>query len=471
MKVKETFKTIILTGLVISTLVLSSEIWLSEELWPEGYNSFLSGVFSIFKGNNADSLDLSQIYYPKQILVSKNERSKIVTTNDERYEELNNLLKGHIKTSLLSGEAATASSEEFKNACKENSLFIGLYSFISFEMLADYYGANVTSTVSDINHVKNILFCPLEDSSGFIMYVKNNESGKIFKISVSENIEKLQDMIDKILSRVNEGTVSASFAFENNFDKKAEGEEAKILLDSYMLINLSESSVPGIEASNLLDLSGGSYEQISRYFGVNTNTARRFTDTFGTVNFVENFGTLKFYQDGLLEYTSIDSGIDLNANISSDYDAVKLAGEFTEGVNNLFTLPENNSYVFAGVKEDENTVYTVSFDILYKGVPVVLERELSNKETLTHPIEIKIKNNRIISYRQLFCGFKNSGDKLTVPNMISVLDKFYLTFDVKNNPDIIIDDIYNIYHYNIKENITDSGNGVLLSNGKVVMVK
>ena len=212
MKVKETFKTIILTGLVISTLVLSSEIWLSEELWPEGYNSFLSGVFSIFKGNNADSLDLSQIYYPKQILVSKNERSKIVTTNDERYEELNNLLKGHIKTSLLSGEASTASSEEFKNACKENSLFIGLYSFISFEMLADYYGANVTSTVSDINHVKNILFCPLEDSSGFIMYVKNNESGKIFKISVSENIEKLQDMIDKILSRVNEGTVSASLS-------------------------------------------------------------------------------------------------------------------------------------------------------------------------------------------------------------------------------------------------------------------
>ncbi len=471
MKVKETFKTIILTGLVISTLVLSSKIWLSEELWPEGYNSFLSGIFSIFNTNKADSLDLSQIYYPKQILVSKNERSKIVTTNDERYEELNNILKNHIKSSLLSGETATASDEEFKLACKSDSLFIGLYSFISFEMLADYYGANITNSISDINHVKYILFCPQSDNSGFSIYVKNNESGKIFKISVLEDISKLQDMIDKILLRVNEGTVAASFAFENNFDKKAEGEEAKILLDSYMLINLSDSSVPNIESLNLLDLSYESYEKISRYFGVNTNTARRFTDTSGTVNLVENFGTLKFYQDGLLEYTSMDNGIDLNSNISSDYDAVKLAGEFTEGVNNLFTLPENNNYVFAGVEEDENTVYTVSFDILYKGVPVVLSKELSNKETLTHPIEIKIKNNKIISYRQLFCGFKNSGEKATVPDMISVLDKFYLTFDVKNNPDVIIDDIYNIYHYNIKENITESGNGVSLSNGKVVMVK
>lgn len=471
MKVKETFKTIILTGLVISTLVLSSKIWLSEELWPEGYNSFLSGIFSFLKSNNADSLDLSQIYYPKQILVSKNERSKIVTTNDDRYEELNNLLKNHIKTALLNGETSTATDEEFKIKCKSDSLFIGLYSYISFEMLADYYGADITNTVSDINHVKYILFCPQEDSLGFGIYVKNNESGKIFKITVSEDIKDLKNLMDKILSKVNEGTVSASFAFENNFDKKAEGEESKILLDSYMLINLSESSVPNIKALNLLDSSFESFEQLSRYFGVNTNTARRFTDTFGTVNLVENFGTLKFYNDGLLEYTSIDSGIDLNSNISSDYDAVKLAGEFTEGVNNLFSLPENNNYVFAGVTEDENNIYTVSFDILYKGVPVVLNKELSNKEILTHPIEIKIKNNRIISYRQLFCGFESSGDKLTVPNMISVLDKFYLTFDVKNNPDIIIDDIYNIYYYNTKENITESGNGVSLSNGKVVMVK
>ena len=470
MKVKETFKTIILTGLVISTLVLSSRIWLSEELWPEGYNSFLSGIFSFINSDKADSLDLSQIYYPKQILVSKNERSKIVTTNDDRYEELNSILKNHIKTSLLTGEITTVSEDEFKKACNTDSLFIGLYSYISFEMLADYYGADITSSISDINHVKYILFCPQADSSAFNIFVKNNQSGKIFKIAVSEDISKLQEMIDKILSRVNEGTVSASFAFENNFDKKAEGENSKILLDSYMLINLSESSVPGIESVNLLDPSYESYEKISRYFGFNTNTARRFTDTLGTVNLVENFGTLKFYKDGLLEYTSMDNGIDLNSNISSDYDAVKYAGEFTEGVNNLFALPENNNYVFAGVEEDD-AVYTISFDILYKGVPVVLSREISNKETLTHPIEIKIRNNRIISYRQLFCGFENSGDKATVPNMISVLDKFYLTFDVNKNPDVIIEDIYNIYHYNIKENVTESGNGVSLSNGKVVMVK
>ena len=55
MKLKEFIKTIILTGLVICSLVLSAKIWFSKELWPDGYNSFhsarksnvFSGIFSV----------------------------------------------------------------------------------------------------------------------------------------------------------------------------------------------------------------------------------------------------------------------------------------------------------------------------------------------------------------------------------------------------------------------------------------
>lgn len=475
MKIKETFKTIILTGLVISALVLSSKIWFSEELWPEGYNSFLSGIFSWFGRNDADSLDLSQIYYPKQILISKSNRSQIVSTTDDQYGNLDNILKNYIKTALLSGSIALSGDEEFKQASEGDYIFIGLYSFTSFEMLADYYGADITNTISEINHVKNIMLCPASDSTGFLVFVKNSETGKVYKISVSEDITSLVGMVDKILSKVNEGSIAASFAFESNFDKKNENESGKILLNSYMLINLNELTVPEISPVNLMDItndfSNESYEKIARYFNVNTTTARRFTDTDGAVNLIENFGTLKFHSDGLLEYTSIDSGIDLGTDISSNYDAVKLAGEFTEGISNLFSLPEDNSYVFAGVTEGENTIYTVNFDVLVKGVPVVFKRELSNKETLSHPIEIKIQNGKIISYKQLFCGFKVLGEKISVPNMISVMDNFYTVFDVKNNPDVIINDIYSIYNFDVSKSSAKPGNAVLLSNGKVVMVE
>ncbi len=474
MKLKETIKTIILTGLVISALVLSFNIWFSEGLWPDGYNSFLSNLFSVFGDNKADSLDLSQIYYPKQIMVSDKDRSEIISTNHSKYDELNNYLKNYIKSAVISNNIEDTDDEEYKKACNEKGLFIGLYSYISFDMLADYYEVPITNKILDINHVKNILFSPYEDNQGFDIYVKNSETGKVYKMSANEDVSPLISISDKILSSLKDGEVAAAFAFENNFDKKNENEKDKILLDSYMLINLNEMKMPEISPVNLMDIgnnfSNESYDKISRYFNVNTNTARRFTDTEGSVNLIENFGTLKFSVDGLLEYTSIDSGIDMGIDINTDYDAVKLAGEFTEGINNLFVLPEYNSYVFAGVSYRDN-IYTVSFDILYKGVPIVLSRTLSNKETLNHPIEIKILNGKIISYRQLFAGFKRSGQEAVVPNMISVLDKFYTIYDIKSNPDNIINDIYSIYHYDTDKEQIKAGNGVLLSDGKVVIVE
>ncbi|MBE7020826.1 MAG: hypothetical protein E7411_05285 [Ruminococcaceae bacterium] len=474
MKLKETVKTIILTGLVISALVLSFNIWFSEGLWPDGYNSFFSEIFSVFKNNQAESLDLSRIYYPKQIMVTDTDRSEIISTNNSKYDELNELLKNHIKTAVISNEISDSDDEEYKKACNEKGLFIGLYSYISFDMLADYYEVPITNKILDINHVKNILFSPASDGQSFEIYVKNSETGKVYKMSAKEDISKLVSITDKILSSLHDGEVAAAFAFENNFDKKNENEKDKILLDSYMLINLNEMKMPEISPIILMDIendfSNESYDKISRYFNVNTGTARRFTDTDGTVNLIENFGTLKFSTDGLLEYTSIDSGIDMGIDINTDYDAVKLAGEFTEGVNNLFSLPEHNSYVFAGVTYKEN-IYTVSFDILYKGVPVVLSRALSNKETLNHPIEVKILNGKIISYRQLFNGFKRSSQEAVVPNMISVLDKFYTLYDIKSNPQVIINDIYSIYHYDTNSSQVKAGNGVLLSDGKVVIVE
>ena len=66
MKFKELIKTIILTGLVISSLVLSAKIWFSKELWPDGYNSFhyarksnvFSGIFSVFNPDKTKALEL-----------------------------------------------------------------------------------------------------------------------------------------------------------------------------------------------------------------------------------------------------------------------------------------------------------------------------------------------------------------------------------------------------------------------------
>ncbi len=473
MKLKEFIKTIILTVLVITSLVLSSKIWFSKELWPDGYNSFHYAnnwnLFGLFSGNDNKALSLSQIFSPKQTYINKDEKSILILPDNSRSEALNNLLKGYLKEAVSKGKIEKTTDEEFKKAASSNFIFLDFYNYISFEMLADYYGVEVNTDISDISNVKHILF-NLYDSETLYIYTKNNKSGNSYNIKLSADLKEINSLCDEILKKVDKDTISSSFAFENNFDKKAEGEDSKLLLDSYMLINLETASLKNIEPVPLYDRNDSAYSQISKNFNIANTSARRFTDSSGTVNFVENFATLKFHNSGLLEYNSLNQneGIKLKGNFKSDYDVVKLVGEFTENLNKNFNLPDKNNYVFSGVKEEDN-IYTVYFDILYDGVPVIIKDR--DNETFSHAIEAVFFGGRIISYKQVLCGFTDNGSVSEMQPMISALDEFYTAYDTKNNSDLVINDIYNIYHFDIKTGIAEPKNAVSLSNKEVVIVK
>ena len=483
MKFKEFIKTIILSALVICSLVLSSKIWFSKELWPDGYNSFnyeqkqniFSKLFSVFSKNDSKALELGQIFSPKQILVNKSSKIALISPNHNESENLNNLLKENLKAVVSKGEFSSVSEDEFKKVCKGDSVFIDFYNPISVEMLADYYGSAVNSDILEIYNVKHILFGIAEEGS-LSVYIKNDKTNKMYKAVTERDFASLNELCKNLVKRVEEGSVPASFAFENNFDKKADGDSKKLLLNSYMLINLDMASIANVDSVNILNLKDYSstedFAGILKYFNLNPASARRFTDTSGTVNFIENFGTLKFYKDGLLQYTSANEsqGVKLKGAFTSDYDVVKMVGEFTAELNSNFRLPSNNKYIFAGVTEGEEMTYTVYFDILYKGVPVILKRQIADGEMLNHAIEIEFSHGRIVSYKQLFCGFDDNGSDLSLPPMITALDEFYTIYDVEKNSDVVINDIYNIYHFDTLNNKVDAKCAVSLSEGGIVIV-
>ena len=380
-----------------------------------------------------------------------------------------------MKTVISNGKFSVCSEDEFKKACKADSVFIDFYNQISLEMLADYYGTPVSSEILEIYSVKHILFS-ISESGKLNAYIKNDKTGKMYKAEVKMDTSKLHALCEELVKKVPEGNIPASFAFENNFDKKLEGDTSKLLLNSYMLINLDVSSISNISPDLFIDVKNNPspeyYTEVLKCFDVKTSSARRFTDTSGTVNYVENYATLKFHSDGLLQYTSANesAGVELKGSFTSDYDVVKMVGEFTALLNSNFKLPSDNKYIFAGVTQEEDMKYTVYFDILYKGVPVILNRKISDTETLTHAIEIEFSNGKIISYKQLLSGFTGTNNSVTVSPMITALDGFYTTYDVKKNPDVVINDIYHIYHYNPSTSKVEIKNAVSLSNQEVVIV-
>ena len=150
---------------------------------------------------------------------------------------------------------------------------------------------------------------------------------------------------------------------------------------------------------------------------------------------------------------------------------MKLVGEFTEALNTNFRLPEKNKYIFSGVESDETGKYTVYFDILYNNIPVIIKRPLSDGKNLNHAIEIEFTTGRVISYRQLLKGFNSSGDSAELPPMINALDEFYSSYNTDENPDLIINDICSIYHYDTESNRAEVKSAVSLSNKEVVIVK
>lgn len=484
MKLKESIKTIILTMLVISSLVLSFNIWFSEGLWSYGYNSFsyakggfLSGFFSVFRGKGSYVLDIGQIFSPKQILINESEKSLLVSTFSHEYENLNNILKDYMKDAFSKGKFSETTDEEYQKMCKASSLFADFYTPVSFDLIYDYYNIEHDSHVDDMENIKHILLA-FSGESSVSLYAKNSKTEKIYKTTITEEHKVHKEHIAGLLKKVKENNITVSFAFENNFDKKAEGEENKLLLNSYMLINLEQLSANRIVAENMSNsfLSSDNtdkYSSILSKFNVSVTSSRRFTDTKGTINFVENYGTLKFFKNGLLKYNSAgdDKGVKLENVVSTDYDAIKSAGEFVDNLSSFYKLPDNNSYVFSGVsKNNENKSYMVYFDVLYSGIPVIPEYKLPDGETLNHAIEVEIKNDNIISYKHLFCGFNKKGDKYEIPPMILALDNFYTVYDVEKNKGVKINDMYNIYHFNIEKDVVNLKCAVSLSDNKTVFV-
>ena len=88
--------------------------------------------------------------------------------------------------------------EEFKKAASSNFIFLDFYNYISFEMLADYYGVEVSTDISDISNVKHILF-NLYDSENLYIYAKNNKSGNSYNIKLSANLKEINSLCDEIL--------------------------------------------------------------------------------------------------------------------------------------------------------------------------------------------------------------------------------------------------------------------------------
>ena len=461
MKFKENMKNLVLVSLIVSSLTLTWNIWFSEELWPNGYNSFPyeENIFSSFgrkllsyfhAGEDGTVFHYSQLFYPKQIRIHQNGKKELVSPGSEHFSSINNQVEDMLEMFMEDPAVVEIGEEDLKKAYRSASVYMDYYDDIPLQMLGAYFGKNIPGELNPIKAFKHLVFSLGNSAQEISLFLTDSTTGKNYQITAKGDGSELSKKASAAVGGTSSGAVQTNsypFSFESNFDKRSQEIGARLPIDPYLIISLMPVNIRAVEGEVLLHAG----ENQTAAVLINMGSARRFTDSAGAYNYVENFATLKINPGGLMEYsaTNAEKGIKLDRKSSGEYDLMKSVGNFVNLINS--TVPGNtNTLVYHGVSEIGKEKYKYTFHYLADGVPVAIRKTLSNGEVLENSVEVVVEKNNIVSYRQLFVNYHTTDQVIASVSAIEAMDGFYNVYRGSLD-NVEIEDFYLVYEYDADE--------------------
>ena len=473
MKLKESIKNLVLVLLIISSMTLTWNIWFSEELWPNGYNSFPyeenifssigRKIVSYFRtGGEETAFHYNQLFYPKQIRVNINGKKELIRHDSEHFASINNQVQDILERFLENPVVTEISEDELKKAYRAASVYLDYYDEISLQAVGAYFGKNLPGELNPIKKFKHLVFSLRGSTQEMNLFLTDSVSGKNYQLTAKGDLSELMKKASSAVGGAASGEAQSNnypFSFENNFDKLSRETGTRLPIDSYVIISLVPESVKAVEGEVLLPVGDSqtlaTLSRLIEAFSINIGSARRFTDSTGAYNYVENFAALKINPGGLMEYsaTNAEKGIRLDKNASDEYDLIKSVGNFVNLINSI--VPGNtNTLVYHNMTEMGKDKYKFTFHSLVGGVPLKIAQTLSNGETMENAVEVIVEKNNIISYRQLFVNCRITDQTVANVSAIEAMDGFYSAYHGAWE-NVTIDDFYLVYEY-------DQGGGNVL---------
>ena len=133
---KEIYKNVVLILLIVSSVVLTFNIWFVKELWSADYSSFLYSFQNIFDSRGtsdktADELVIRSENLPSYITLTLNSKKMISYLGSESFPRLEEIFSEISAAIVKAGSAYELSSDDFLAAHKTNSMLIRFMSPIS----------------------------------------------------------------------------------------------------------------------------------------------------------------------------------------------------------------------------------------------------------------------------------------------------------------------------------------------------
>jgi len=188
------------------------------------------------------------------------------------------------------------------------------------------------------------------------------------------------------------------------------------------------------------------YTRFLHSFGFKASNIRKNVNADKSIVFAENYGTIKMYPDGLLEFKAISEakGIEIGKSLEF-YDTFIDCIEFVNNVWDTACSDENMNINLSGATAgSSDNSFTLTIDYYADGMEVVSLLEATDSHpALKHAIEIEVVNSRIVSYRQIIKGYRSNKDKHQCTGVIEALDTLMANESIKSDK---ITDMYIAYY-------------------------
>ena len=428
--IKERIKSCLLIFLIVSSIVLTLNMWFGRKLWSDGYN-FFSNITNFFVSQDKTYyLSKENISYPRKIIITNNEKRNLYTHTSENYNKIVPTIMDVFKTSISEYEFQKVDIIELNNALRGKCAYISYPVTYEASLLWGILDITPFSQDSLIN-VKDFIINISEKGDETInIYIKDYSTNEIFKTNLAYGFKDISQIIENYaIDSIN----LLPYSFELNFDKPNEEKVTqKITLEPTVILPLESLVLPVIENVNIAEDIYNNYDlsaKILSSFNYNTTNIRKYLDTNNTAVFVENYGTIKVHENGLLEYKALDNskGIDLtNNNSASQHDIFIACIEFVNNLwDNTFPGRDLNINLTSDISAKGKSFY-VTMDYYVEGYQTISHIDSNNiHNELKHGIEITVTDGKIVEYRQLFNTFNITNEGFGNGSSINALDRMF----------------------------------------------
>ncbi len=447
--------------LICSAIVLAASVWFGSGIWPRGYDFFLSlpnrAFFSqLFGKEQPYTSPMENLARPRRLVVTNGGSRGVYYNSDSSfppyYEVVNEFFRATLSDESLVFMSTAVDEEEWYDVLRNDelldtkSIYISYSTAFSPRLFAQVIGTEHTWLEAHTDSVQEFILAPIGDAGhDVLLYVRGLGGGPVLKFYI--NYPQKSTLYARIDSMAE--NLGYSFAYELNLHDSqvgiGGGVAQKVVMEPMLLISPRSGTSAPLRGTNPI-ASETDTEALLSVFGYRERGVNRYTGADGTVHFVENYGSIGIYPDGLVEYYAVDEQKGVNilpfeSGLATLYDSLNGAVSFAARVwQSLVPDRPFEALVSSDLVENEDGEYVFTMDYYYEGTPITMA-----SGNMRHAVEIRVKNGKIVEYRHILRRFTAAGEKAEDIPMLQAIDGMYARLGQEENTQIRILDLYISY--------------------------